>query len=336
MKPFLNFDYNKFNQKNLNKILSKFGDPKKLRVLYISTYDPNYTRTETLLGLFKTNKINHRTILPGKGKYLQAIKQLIKNKKDYDVIFVGFRGQELLPFIRLFTKKPIIFDSFLSLYDTLCFDRKVFKPKSFLGRFLKSYEIFLCKISNTVLVDTKTHKDYFEKEFNKKNIDYLYVGCNTKIFKPTKIQENKSEKIVFWYGYANPLQGVDVILKSAKILEKNKKIKFKLVGPIKGKYSNLIKKLQLKNMEFIDFIPYNKLPNEINKADICLGGHFSNKDKAKRVIAGKTFQFLACNKPTIIGDNSANRELFKDKGIIHFVKMNNEKALANKILGVMK
>jgi glycosyltransferase involved in cell wall biosynthesis len=201
--------------------------------------------------------------------------------------------------------------------------------------FLKFYERFLCKISNVVLVDTKTHKNYFEKEFSTKNVDYLYVGCNDRLFKSITTKRDNSKFIVFWYGYANPLQGVDVILKSAKLLE-HKKIIFRLIGPIKKKYSKLIQELKLRNVEFIDFIPYEKLPMEINKSDICLGGHFSNKNKAKRVIAGKTFQFISCNKLTILGDNLANRELFNEKGIIHFVKMNSPNTLANKILEIKK
>jgi len=339
MEPFLKLDYNKFNQKNLNKILSKFGNPKKLRILYISTYKPNYTRTDSVLELFKKNKIKFKSVLTGKSKlkYFKAIYNLIKYQKDYDVIFVGFRGQEILPLIKLFSKKPIIFDSFVSIYDTLCFDRKILKPESFIGHLLKSYEIFLCKISKIVLVDTKTHKDYFEKEFNTKNIDYLYVGCNEKIFRPIKIKKRKSEKIVFWYGTKGPLklQGAEIILKAAKLCEKNKKIKFVLVGPIKQKYQALIKELKISNIKFIDWIPYDKLPKEINKSDLCLGGHFSNINKAKRVIPGKVFQFLACNKPIIIGDNPANKELFKSNKLIYFVKMNDEKALANKILGLL-
>jgi len=330
---FLKFDYDQFNQENLFKIVSGFGDPKKLRILYVSTYIPNYTRTETLLKLIKKSEIRVTEILVGnsKLKYFKAIYHLIKYQKNCDLILVAFRGHEILPVLRLVTRKPIIFDAFVSVYDTLCFDRRIFKPNSFVGKFLKWYDKFLCKISSIVLVDTETHKNYFEKEFEAGNVEYIYVGCNKALFKPIRVKQEKSKFVVFWYGYANPLQGVNIILRSAKLLE-DEGIFFRLAGPIKEKYSRLITDLELKNVEFIDFISYEELPIEINKSDVCLGGHFSNRDKAKRTIAGKTFQFLACEKPTIVGDNPANKELFKDEGLIKFVEMNNPEDLADKIL----
>ena len=332
---FLKLDYDRFNQENLLKIFSKFGNPKKLRVIYISTYIPNYTRTESLLDLIEKSEITVAKTLVGnsKLKYLSAIYSLIKYRKTCDLVFVAFRGHEILPFIKLFTRKPIIFDSFVSVYDTLCLDRQTFRPESLVGKFLKWYDRFLCKISDVVLVDTETHKNYFEKEFEAHNVEYIYVGCNKDLFKPLEVEKDSSEFLVLWYGYANPLQGVDVILRSAKLLEE-KRVFFRLVGPIRKKYSRLIMDLQLKNAEFVDFIPYEKLPVEINKSDVCLGGHFSDRSKAARVIAGKTFQFIACGKPTIVGDNPANRELFKDNRSIKFVKMNDPHDLANKILEV--
>jgi len=90
----------------------------------------------------------------------------------------------------------------------------------------------------------------------------------------------------------------------------------------------------LGNIEFIDFMPYDKLPVEINKADLCLGGHFSNKDKAKRVIPGKTFQFISCNKPTIVADNPANRELFRETRHLSFIEPGSPEKLASKILEI--
>ena len=134
-------------------------------------------------------------------------------------------------------------------------------------------------------------KEYFEKEFNADNSDYIYVGCNEKLFRPIPVPKNPVFT-VFWYGYANPLQGVEVILKAAEIL-KDKPIKFKIAGPVEQKLKSFKKYADLKNVEFINHIPYEQLPKEINAADLCLAGHFSNKQKAARVIAGKTFQFLA-------------------------------------------
>ena len=78
--------------------------------------------------------------------------------------------------------------------------------------------------------------------------------------------------------------------------------------------------------------PLKKLPEIIAEADICLGGHFSDIDKAKRVISGKTFQFIAMKKPTIIGDNLATRELFTHKENIYMCEMANEQSLTSAIL----
>jgi glycosyltransferase involved in cell wall biosynthesis len=100
-------------------------------------------------------------------------------------------------------------------------------------------------------------------------------------------------------------------------------------------YTEIIKKLNLKNVEFVDYVPYQNLPGEINKSDICLGGHFSDIEKAKRVIPGKVFQFLACKKITILGDNPANREIFKESRLTKFVEMNDARALADKILEML-
>jgi len=325
-------DYDCFNRDNILHILSRYGEVCRLKVLYISTYIPNYTRTETLLATLKKVRVDTNVVLLGKDrwKYFKAVLEVLRRQKDCDVIIVGFRGQEILPFIRLVARKPIIFDAFVSIYDTLCFDRCVLRPDSLVGHFLKCYDKFLCRLSSVVLLDTRTYKEYFESEFGAQNIDYLYVGCNNKIFRPLEI-EQPQKFTVFWYGYANPLQGVDIILRAAKKLD-GREVRFRLVGPIRQKYGALIKELKLTNIDFVDFVPYEELPGEINRADVCLGGHFSDKGKARRVIAGKSFQFVACGRRTIVGDNAANHEVFSEGSLVHFVKMNDAEALAAKIL----
>ncbi|HPJ16813.1 MAG TPA: glycosyltransferase [Candidatus Woesebacteria bacterium] len=329
-------DYEVINDHNLKKILTKFNNPKKIG--YFSTYKPNYTRTETLLELFNRNQVQVDKIIPGGGliRYFKALFQLFQQRNNFDVLVVAFRGHEILPFVRLIFRKKIIYDSFISIYDTLCFDRCIFRPSSLIGKLLKWYDTFLCSISDFVLLDTKTHMNYFIKEFkvSKNKISYLYVGCNKKMFKPMKVKKDTNKFLVFWYGNVLPVQGVDVILKTAKALETEKNILFRLVGPIRKKYGKLIKELQLTNVEFIDYVPYEKLPQEIAKADLCLGGHFSDLPKAKRVIAGKTFQFLAMNKKTIITNYEANDELLilnpeKQLGLCSLVKVEYEKNCLN-------
>lgn len=329
-------DYENFNNQRIKEILSGFGNPQQLTVLYVSAYLPNYVRTETALDILRRNKIKVETILVGnkRFKYFLAIFKTILKLRKCDVIFLAFRSHEILPFFKFITRKPIIFDAFVSLYETLCLERKIFKAGSLLAKVSKWYDAYLCRIADLVLVDTKAHCDYFKKEFSAKNISYLYLECNKTLFKPLAIEKDHDRFVVFWYGKCWPLQGVDIILKAAKLLERQPEITFHLVGPVRKKCEDLVDELNPKNIEFTEHVPYEKLPLEIAKADLCLGGHFSSLSKAQMVIPGKAFQFIACGNKTILGDNSANRELFSEAENLYFVRMNSEEELAKRILGI--
>ena len=65
---------------------------------------------------------------------------------------------------------------------------------------------------------------------------------------------------------------------------------------------------------------------------LLLGVMPGDTDKAKRVIAGKTFQFIAMKKPVILGDNNANREIFENEKNCLMVNHSEEDEIAEKIL----
>ena len=90
--------------------------------------------------------------------------------------------------------------------------------------------------------------------------------------------------------------------------------------------------LALNNTRFINWVPYTSLPDMIAQSHLCLGGHFGDSLKSKRVIAGKTYQMMAMKKPLILGKNDANKELFLNNNSAIMVDHSNESELADAIL----
>ena len=312
-----------------------------MKILFISGREPNYTRNAVILKGLRENDIEVIECTDSSDSYLFRYpknfgKFIFKRKKDFDLIFMGFFGQPLVPLIKRVTDEPIIFDAFLSAYDTMCFDRKRFKPNSLGGKFFYWLDKHSCELADKVLLDTNAHIDYFVNTFelNRKKFQRVFVGAEDSIFYLRDVKKEDSTFRVFYYGTHRPLQGIEHIIRAAKKLESYKDIDFEIVGkgPEHEKIMKFVQELDVRNITFIDWIPYEKLPLEIADADICVGGHFSSIDKAKRTIAGKTFQFIAMKKPVIIGDNPANRELFEDKKNALFVEMGNGDALADAIL----
>ena len=314
-----------------------------MRIIFISGREPGYVRNAVILRGLRENGIDVINCTDTSGSYVVRYpkvmeKFLLRKRKDYDAVFIGFFGQPLVSIVRKLTPrdKPIIFDAFLSAYDTMCFDRKKFKPESLMGKYFYRLDKHSCEIADKVLLDTNAHIDYFVDTFELegKKFKRVFIGADDLVFNPMEIGKDNDKFTVLWHGSFLPLSGLEYVIKAAKLLESHNDVVFKIVGGgmLFNKIERLVEKLKINNIELLGWVPHQRLPEQIAKADVCLGGHFSDVDKAKRVISGKTFESIAMKKPVIVGDNPANRELFTDKENALLVEMANADALADAIL----
>ncbi|MGH9986490.1 MAG: glycosyltransferase, partial [Nitrososphaeraceae archaeon] len=103
-----------------------------IRVCFFPGRESSYARSRVLLtGLRAAGLIVHDCSSAKKNRlrYLISVVRFLRSKHKCDIIIVGYFGQFLVPIVRLFTRKKIVFDTFLSAYQTLAFDRKVINPK---------------------------------------------------------------------------------------------------------------------------------------------------------------------------------------------------------------
>jgi glycosyltransferase involved in cell wall biosynthesis len=236
-------------------------------------------------------------------------------RQPHDLVILGFYAHPLVPIVRRFTRAPILFDAFVSTWDTLCFDRQKFAPTSLPGRSARWFDLTACHAADHVLLDTRTHARFFIDSFklDPDRVSSWYVGCDETIFYPRPQPQCTAHEplTVFFYGTYQPLHGVDVILQAAALVKDDPRLHFKLIGD--GQTAVLAHRLarqqQLNNVEFLAPVPLAELATHIAASDICLGGPFGATAKAQRVIPGKTAQFLAMARPVVATATPANNEL---------------------------
>ena len=325
---------------------------RKLRnILYMGCYTMNINRNAmTVLGLKKNNvnvleyNIQSHNILKNILLFIKNFRRKLKYQ-DFDIIVfhseahIQFYLAKLLSVIK---GVPLVHDIFISKLQTIYYDRQQFKkrklPKFLLYLILYFIDFIECKLANYLILDTYSHIKYFHETFNTSINKFrkILVGSNDNIFYPLEKKLNENEKfIVGFVGTYIPLQGVDIIVKAAKILENEEEILFHLIGEgqVYNQIKDLVKKLNIKNIIFSGKKPINELPRLISEFDVNLG-IFSNTEKASLVIATKIFDGIAMKKPTITADLPAIRELFTNNRDIFLCERANALSLAEAILSL--
>jgi len=323
---------------------------RKKKVCYVLAYRcPNYVRTRVILealtridGLSLLKALNTAT---GLRRYFQTLTKLIRlrmtEKPDYYIL--GLRGTEIFWPVRIITAgKPLIFDQMMSSYDSLVNERQTGLKSTFLDKMLRSYEKSILRHADIVLTDTLLHRDYFSQLFDmpRDKIVPIPVSADESVFFPVPAQTSPSTGQrfhVLFYGSLLPLHGVEFILAAAQNLSDHP-VTFTLIGgERKGvrRIEETKKRLRLTNVIHEKWVDFERLPEWIGKADLCLGGPFGGTGQARRVITGKTFQFLAMNKPTLVG-NIACDHGFVDKFNCLLIPQADAKAITQAILWAME
>lgn len=317
----------------------------KSKLLITGTYNKEYPRNKALIeSLGEVFEITENNFDSAASQFF-IFKNLIKQGYKYDYIIFLQTSQKLaflLFFYRLFFKPKkvkLIFDAFISIYDTYVFDRALAGKFSIKALYYYLLDYFFCLSSDLIIFDTNLHRDYFIEKFHiKKRIRKIILPISVdlgfvdkiipsidNIFDPRKCN-------ILFFGLYIPLQGVEYIIKAADILREQKDIQFILIGngQTRKKIDQLYHDLKLDNIIFIDRIDNSKIINYIKVSSFCLG-IFGNTNKAKRVIANKVLECLACKKIVVTGRNKAIELYLEDKRDLIYCEMADAQDLAEKI-----
>lgn len=307
------------------------------RVVYWGTYDLGKPRNRIIIDGLRANGVEvtecHREIWPdiedksqisGTLKKIRILWQwlisypilLFKFAKlpKHDFIVIGYLGHIDIFFLWPIAKTkgmPIVWDAFLSIYNTVVEDRKLISHYNPLAIILWVCEWLACRLASRLILDTKAHGVYFIKKFSldAHKVDYVLVGAEKIFFSPKKptlpAKQKETPFIILFYGQYIPLHGIEHIVKAAQLTSKEA-FRWVLIGQgqERKKIDHLISTLELKNVTCIDWVPYTELINWLKKADVCLG-IFGATEKAGMVIPNKVFQIIAAGRPFITAASPA-------------------------------
>ena len=319
-----------------------------MKIAVITCYFmPDYVRARTIRealtqipGIKPIVIKNKRTGLLRYPEVLWRLWQVKRNEKP-DVYLLTFRGQELLPFVLAIAgKKPVIFDEFIvpTAYATAEPHRRTLSTriKYFLVRVSEPFYKWWLHRCSAILADTQAHAELSARLTGTNLSKYLAlpVGTDDAVFTPGPAEQQTNETFrVFYYSTGmQPLHGVPIVLEAAKRLKTHTDIEFLFAGgkrPMRQAVEAA--KEQGANVRYERWIPFAQLVNTIRSASLCLGGPFGDTQQAQHVITGKTYQFLACAVPVLIGESLASKEFFVDRNTAIVVPQGDAAALVRAI-----
>ena len=276
------------------------ADKKPPEVCFFGIYDPLYSRNRVLIRGFLENgyRVVPCRVSPrehrGVSKYFLLVREYLRVRKHpFDLVIVAFPGHTVVWLARLLFGRPIVFDAFVSLYDSNVFDRKLYGAASLRGLLDWLRDYASSRLADVVLFDTQAHIEYFVRTFRLPREKFLAVpvGTDERVFRP-HVPPLAEEPVVHFHGTFIPLHGVPYILEAAHLLA-DEPLRFRIVGS--GQESHRVReeaaKLCLANVDFVDSVPFEQLPDLITSAQLCLG-IFGDTAKTGRVVPNKVFECM--------------------------------------------
>ncbi len=304
------------------------------RVIIAGTFDPAFARNKKLVRLLELGGHDleicqvdawggKRYEIPNQRKLAVAANALAAYPKLVwrfvrvprgDVVIVGYPGwfdMIVLALPARLRRMPVLFDVFISLYDTVVSDRKLASSTSLIGRVCLLVDKWSLKLARRVLADTPSHADFFARlaDIPSDRIGVVWLGAQDDVFGPHPEVTPTDRRVVF-HGTFIALQGIETIIRAAKLLESDG-IAVRVIGSgqDQDKVDRLLRELEPANVELTGLLPLEEIPLQIAEATVCLG-IFGESGKAHRVVPNKLYECLAVGRPVVTADTEGARSAF--------------------------
>jgi glycosyltransferase involved in cell wall biosynthesis len=287
-----------------------------LTVGRLGHYDPGYARNRILAKALQRAGASVIDI-GDRRRYLARTPRLARAgwKANADVILVGFPGHSDVATAKLVSLRrgvPVVFDAFVSLWETNVMDRQTVQARSLSGYRYRFTDYAACRLADAILLDTDAHIAWFRKELRVPagRLHRIWLGSDDELMTPCGSRGRDDEFIVFFQGSFIPLHGVEHIIRAAERLQaRHAEVRFVLCGA--GQTFSAMRHLaasrQISNVEFLGRRSLSEVRRLMCQSDLCLG-IFGTSAKARAVIPNKVFDALACGRPVITADTPAVRE----------------------------
>ena len=312
-------------------------------ICFFGIYDPEYARTKVLREGFEANGYE---VLParidpkraaGWGKYISLFQEGWRIRKAKpDLILVCFPGHTVVWMARMLFGNRIMFDAFVSLYDSNVFDRGSYQPGSWKAYRDLRMDRISCSLASVVLLDTDAHREYFAETIGVPLVktERVFIGADLAIFSPEGeiAAKTDSRTLVTFHGTFIPLQGIEYIIDAVALLPQED-FCFRIIGSGQT-YDEMRAYAKEKEVdeviEWTGRLPITEAAKHVRAADITLG-IFGTTPKTRRVIPNKAFECAAAGKALITADTPAIREFFTPGENIEVCAIGSSESLATSI-----
>lgn len=330
-----------------------------MKVCWTGTFDPNFERNLRIRDYLEAGGVDYSVVrvnlwpsdridafqrrrlsmlLRMVGAYPRLLFRLLRSPTP-DVYLVSYPGWFDVPFVKAVAwlrRRPVVFDVFISLYDTAISDRGLASPTSVVARISTAVDRISMRLSKRVIADCPTHARFLANlaDLSEERFGIVYVGADETVFRQKEYSPSQ-DRVILFYGTFVPLQGVEWIVRAAALL-KDREYRFRIVGTGQeaARTIALAKDLDATNLQFVRPMPKDQLTGEIARASLCLG-IFGTTPKANRVIPHKVYEAMACGRPVLTGATEAILETFEN-GEVGVCEVGDAQSLADNVTRLME
>jgi len=320
----------------------------------VHVISPLYTDKKTVEKKFgvKMHPFNPFIIRKGENLYMRRLKNLAwaflsfykinKVVKDHNIDlifarnFVAGIGSNIT---KLFQKIPYLV-SITDITSGYFYDQYKL-PKKFIDMLVK-VEVKTMRNADKIFVITNEMKKVFTKHrIKEEKIKVVYDGVDKKRFNP-RIKTNLKrkldlgkDKIIFFHGTMEPHMGIYHLISSVGKLKGNIKLVLVGGGPLLDNIKKYTEERKIDNVIFLGRVDYEKVPEYISIADICIVPYPSNFS-ANLILTLKLLEYAAMGRPIICSRLKGIEEVFKENEDLIYYDPQKKDELAKKIILLLK